>query len=193
MHTLPTILRAATAIAVSAALVACGGSGAETSAEGHAHEDGEEHSHEEGEEHDDDDHGHVHVAPNGGTLVEIGDHFANVEFVLDAESGELTMYTLGAHAETAVRCPDASVVVEADMHGDAPTVVTLAAQESSLSGETVGDSSKFVGQHDELKGADHFHGLLKSVSLMDTTFTDVTFDFPGEQGHEDGEDHDHDH
>ena len=53
---------------------------------------------------------------------------------------------------------------------------------------TVGDSSKFVGQADGLKGHDHFHGVIKALNLKGTDFTDVKFDY--EQ--HDEEDHDHD-
>ena len=61
-------------------------------------------------EHDDHaghDHGkgHAHTAPHGGTLVELGAHQGNVEFVRDAAGGKLTAYILDAHAENFVRVP----------------------------------------------------------------------------------------
>jgi hypothetical protein len=175
------------------ALVACSG--------GHDHD----HDHDHGE-------GHVHVAPHadeGGVLVELGDHFANAEFVLDPEGGRLTMYTYGGHAKKSVRSPSASVTVSLDMHGDAPLVVELAAQESKLSGETVGDSSMFMGADPGLVGVSHFHGKIHALSVLGMEFTDVKFDYdlPSEDhdggdhdggdhdgGDHDGEDHeDHDH
>ena len=168
LHTLAHTLRGGLAIAAIATLAACGGK----------HEHGDEEGH--GEE------GHVHVAPNGGVLVELGDHFANAEFLLDSETGTLTMYTLGGHAEKAERSPTTEVIVMADVHGDEPVEVKLAAQASELSGMTVGDSSKFVGQADGLKGHDHFHGVIKALNLKGTDFTDVKFAYEqhDEEGHE---------
>ena len=75
------------------------------------------------------------------------------------------------------------------------------AQASKLSGETVGDSSHFVAKDETLVGARHFHGLIRSVSVLGTEFADVKFDYdlPAEgEGHDhdgddhDGDDHDHD-
>ena len=173
MFPLHRIVQTATVAAVAAALSACG--------DGHSHGD---HGHGKG--------GHVHVAPNGGTLVELGDHVANVEFLLDADTGEMTMFALGAHAETSLRSLSESVTITIDNHGESTFDVVLAAQAAELSGETVGDSSKFIGKSDDLVGVDHFHGVIKSFDLKGTTWTDVTFDFPGEHDHGDGEDH-HDH
>lgn len=170
----------ATLLLVSyAALVSCGGS----SDHDHDHGDADGHS----------DEGHVHVAPHadeGGILVELGDHFANAEFILDPEKGQLTMYTWGGHAVKSVRSPSKSVVVSIDMHADQPLELELLAQESKLSGETVGDSSHFVASDEALVGAHHFHGLIRSVTVLGTEFSDVKFDYDLPA---DGEDHGHDH
>ena len=182
----PKRLGASLLLVSYAALASCGGS----SDHDHDHGDADGHSHE----------GHVHVAPHadeGGILVELGDHFANAEFILDPEKGQLTMYTWGGHAEKSVRSPSKSVVVSIDMHADQPLELELLAQESKLSGETVGDSSHFVASDEALVGAHHFHGLIRSVTVLGSEFTDVKFDYdlPAEgEGHDhDGDDHDHDH
>jgi hypothetical protein len=44
-------------------------------------------------------HGHVHTAPHGGLLVEVGDHQFNVELVIDREIGRIAAYVLDGHAE----------------------------------------------------------------------------------------------
>ena len=103
----PKRLGASILLVSYAALVSCGGA----SDHDHDHGDADDHSHEV----------HVHVAPHadeGGILVELGDHFANAEFILDPEKGQLTMYTWGGHAEKSVRSPSKSVVVSIDMHAD---------------------------------------------------------------------------
>ena len=55
--------------------------------------------------HDDHAHGegHVHKAPHGGTLLEVGEHAYNLELVRDTEAGKLTVYVLDGHAENFVR------------------------------------------------------------------------------------------
>ena len=175
MRHLHDLLSPAFLLLSSSALVACGG--------GEEHGGGHDHG------------GHVHLAPHadeGGMLVELGDHFANVEFVLDPEAGRLTMYTLGAHASKAVRSPSTSVVVSVDMHGDAPLEVELAAQASELNGDTVGASSMFVGEDPGLVGAGHFHGTIRAINLRGEDFADVKFDYDLALEDSDGGDHDHD-
>lgn len=175
-------VRAGLALAAVVTLAACGGDG-----------------HDDHDDHGDEGHGegHVHVAPHGGTLVELGDHFANAEFLLDAEAGKMEMYTLGGHASVAERSPNETVTVELDVHADKPIVVTLAAQASDLSGETVGDSSYFTATSEELKGLEHFHGKIVALNLKGTDFENVKFDFDAHEDHDgedhDGEGHDEDH
>ena len=48
-------------------------------------------------------HGHVHTAPHGGTLVELGNHAYNVELLRDPATGKLTAWILDAHAENFIR------------------------------------------------------------------------------------------
>lgn len=85
--------------------------------------------------------GHVHVAPNGGKLIELGDHVANLELLYDPSSGNLRVNVLDAHAEAHVRIKAPELVLVRD---EAPALV-LQALGSDLSGETVGDSSRFEG------------------------------------------------
>lgn len=193
MHHFTQILRTSLSFVAAATLIACGG-----------HDD---------PDHEPDDAGdgaHAHTAPHaeqGGVLIDLEEHVANVEFLLDAETGTLTMYTLGGHAEKSLRSPTESVVITIDAHGDSTFDVTLAAQANALSKETVGDSSNFVGQSDSLKGVDDFHGTIQALTLKDSDYLNFKFDFPGEHDEADhdedreehdgeGEDHDsldHDH
>ena len=104
----------------------------------------------------------------------------------------MTMFTLGGHADKALRTTTESVVVTVDTHGDSTFDVTLAAQANALSKETVGDSSKFVGQSDSLKGVDHFHGVIQALTLKDSDYLNFKFDFPAEDDDEDDDEADHD-
>ena len=144
-----------------------------------------EHAHEEGH--------HAHSAKFGGTLVELGDHFANLEFVADAETGAVELYTWDAHVEGSQRSPTEAPSITVALHshgeGDAvePFTMVLEPRVSKTSGETVGDSSKFTGQHDSLKGLDHATITVAEITLKGQTFKDVEFLHPA-----DAHDHDHD-
>ncbi|BBM87079.1 hypothetical protein [Candidatus Uabimicrobium amorphum] len=45
-------------------------------------------------------HGHEH-GPNGGELLEVGEHLAHIEFIHDEKVGKITLYILGKDAKTA--------------------------------------------------------------------------------------------
>lgn len=100
---------------------------------------------------------HTHTAPRGGTLVELGNHEANLEIVFDPAAGSVSVYVLDAHAENAIRSPDASLpaVLTLDEGGE-PIELQLEAVASSLTGETVGDSSHFTASSPRLVGAAGF-------------------------------------
>ena len=118
---------------------------------------------------------HAHAAPHGGTLVELGEHFGFLEFVLDAGAGTLTAYVLDGGAEQAVRIPQPTIVVTFDappaLGGQA---LTLTAKASVLTGETVGDTSEFVVTHPALKGQTTFYARVAEVVVKGQAFKDLT-------------------
>lgn len=139
----------------------------------------------------DHDHGHAHQPQFGGTLVELGDHFANVEFVYLAEEGELSVYTLGAHAEATVPSPteEVSATITA---GDDEFTVTLLPQVSASTGDKVGSSSHFMVKDDRLKDLEHFDVELGTISVRGEDFTPHAHLGSAHHGDHD-HDHDHDH
>ena len=142
-----------------------------------------------------DGHGHAHDPKFGGFLVELGDHYANLEVVHDAETGSLAIYVLGAHAEDTVKSSTEELALSIDVHGDEPLTFVLAADESSLSGNTKGASAKFSVTDERLQGLEHGHGTVASIEARGETFEDVTFDLGGhdeDDGHDDHDGHDHD-
>lgn len=175
MQFLRSILHAGVAAGVAVTLTACGG--------------GHDHDHDHGG-------GHAHEPTfEGGFLVELGDHFANLEVVHDAEAGTLDIYVFGAHAEKMVQSSTEELAVSLDVHGDEPLAFVLAAVESSMTGNKKGASSKFSVTDERLKGLQHAHGTVASVEARGETFEDVTFDLGGhdeEDGHDDHDGHDHD-
>jgi hypothetical protein len=119
---------------------------------------------------------HIHVAPHGGTLVELGDHLGNVEFVLQSSAGMLTAYFLDAHAEQPVRLQQPTLTLQIEGQGVTPAItLTLQAVASSLTGETVGDTSQFQASHDALAARTHLQGVIEKVEYRGRTFTQVPF------------------
>jgi hypothetical protein len=127
---------------------------------------------------DDHAHGHHHhTAPHGGTLVELGEHQFNLEFVRDATAGTLTAYVLDGHAENFIRLPLPAIPLTAMVNG-MPQPLALTATASTATGETVGDTSQFVGQADWLKTATSFDVVIPALDIRGAMFADVKFNFP---------------
>lgn len=131
--------------------------------------------------------GHVHVAPHGGLLVEVGEHQFNLEFVHDEASGRLSVYTLDAHAENFTRTSMSSFEVVISAGGEVRTVTFLPVA-SPASGETVGDTSQYDATDPWLKDKHAFAAIVPKIDLKGTMFTDILFRFS-----EDDDDHDHEH
>lgn len=117
---------------------------------------------------------HAHEAPHGGTLVELGEHFGFLEFVLDADAGSLTAYVLDGGAEQAVRIPQPNILVTFDAPEalDGQTLA-LAAKANVLTGETVGDTSEFSVTHPALKGQTTFYARVAEVVVKGQAFKDL--------------------
>jgi hypothetical protein len=140
----------------------------------------DDHDHKHGEK-ESKGHSHHHEAPNGGTLIAIGDHFAHVELVLNKEEGRLTAYVLDGGAEKPVRLKQESLVIEAVIpkEGGATTeTLTLRPVSSVLTGEKVGDTSQFEFGFPALKGVEKFEGTLLNTTIKGKTTDKVAFKFP---------------
>lgn len=118
--------------------------------------------------------GHHHESPHGGTAVELGDHEAHLDVVLDAAAGKLTAYVMDAHAENFVRIPAESFEIIAKLPAG-ETVLALKAVANAASGEKVGDTSQFEAQSDALKGVAGFDAELKQLTVRGKTYSKVPF------------------
>jgi len=133
--------------------------------------------------HDEDDHaaeGHSHAASHGGTLTELGEHFATVEFVLDGEAGTLTAYVMDGCAEKPVRLAQPEITIElasitSASNAALPIATAMQARASALSGETVGDSACFELAQDALKGASAVSGTIALIHVKGSEFRNVAF------------------
>lgn len=120
---------------------------------------------------------HVHVAPHGGTLVELGEHRFNLELVVEAKSGSLAAYVLDAHAENFLRVPLASFQITLDLKGGTRPVL-MSAVADSRTGETVGDTSRFEGKDEGMKDSAGFAGTVTEIEIGGSRFSGVKFRIP---------------
>lgn len=124
-------------------------------------------------------------APRGGTLLSLGGGFAHVEMVLDPETGKLTAYALDDDAEDSVQLAQKEMDFQITLtqNGKKKTfTMKLAAVPNVLTGETVGDTSQFEGQSDDLKGVKEFDAVLSYIHTRGADFKDVPFNFPKGNG-----------
>ncbi len=119
---------------------------------------------------------HVHAAPHGGTLIELGSHEFNLELV-SGPDGLLNAYVLDAHAENFIRIQAPSFVVSASFEGRTESL-EFKAVASNATGETVGSSSAFQAQADWLKPGRSFAGVLQEIDINGTVYKSVSFKFP---------------
>jgi hypothetical protein len=118
--------------------------------------------------------GHVHRAPHGGTLVEVGEHAYNLELVRDSAAGKLTAYVLDGHAENFIRISAPAIEIVA-ITGGQRRPLSLRAVANPATGETVGDTSQFDGEADWLKNTDEFPGTIPTLEIRGTRFENVAF------------------
>jgi hypothetical protein len=121
---------------------------------------------------------HEHKPPHGGTPVELGDHQYHLEFVHDAAAGVLKAYVMDGALESFVRIPAATFDVTAQVAGQ-EELLTFRAIANNATGETVGNTSQFEAQAEWLKRETKFSATVPAITIKGSTFTNVTFDFPG--------------
>lgn len=131
-----------------------------------------DHPHKEGEA----DHAHPHkkegghshgAGPHHGTLADWGGGKYHVEFTIDHEKQEATVYILGTDEKTAVpiKTTDGKLLLTIS---EPKFQTDLVAQ--PLDGEKDGASSRFVGKHESLGKVQEFEGTI-SAEVDGTPFT----------------------
>jgi hypothetical protein len=120
---------------------------------------------------------HEHHPLHGGTPVVLGDEAYHLELVLDATNGVLQAYVFDGELENFIRSAVPSIEIDASASGS-PHVLVLAAVANPATGETVGDTSLFQAQADWLRSARKFDGVVRSVTIRGSTFSNVKFNFP---------------
>ncbi len=132
----------------------------------------DDHGHSHGE-------GHVHAAgPHDGAIGDWGGGKFHVEFTVNHDTKEATVYVLGSDEKTAapVKTPDGKLLLTIK---EPAFQVDLVA--SPMEGEADGKSSRYVGKHDNLGTVQEFAGTISG----ETDGTPYSGDFKEEpHGHE---------
>ena len=112
-----------------------------------------------------DDHGHAHTAdgghgvgPHDGTVADWGGGKYHVEFTVDHEKQQATVYIFGSDEKTPAPIDATSI----ELSIKAPEMqVTL--QASPQEGDTASKSSRFVGTHEKLGVVQEYAGTMTGV------------------------------
>ena len=111
-----------------------------------------------------DDHHHGD-APHGGTIADWGGGKYHVEFTVDHDAKEATVYILGSDGKSPAPIKAESIQLTIN---DPMTEMELVAK--PLGGEAEGTSSRFVGTHDTIGIVKEFAGTI-SGQIEDTPYT----------------------
>jgi hypothetical protein len=125
------------------------------------------------EPHDEHDHG---AGPHGGTIGEWGGGAYHIEFTVDHDKQESTVYILGGDVKTPAPIKASKLLLSIN---EPAFQVELVAQ--PLEGEADGMSSRFVGQHESLGKVQEFAGSITG----EVDGTPYAGDFKEEAGHHD--------
>jgi hypothetical protein len=100
--------------------------------------------------------GHSHGAgPHGGAIADWGGGAYHVEFTVDHDKKEATVFVLGSDGNTSKSIKTDKITLSID---DPAFQVDLAAQPQD--GDAEGESSRFIGQHDNLGIVREFSGSI---------------------------------
>lgn len=120
---------------------------------------------------------HVHVAPHGGKLIEVGEHGAgfNLELVLHPD-GFLQIYVLDAHAENFVRISSQSIDFEIKDSNNTIKQFTCEAVADPVTGETIGSTSLFTSTERVQKYLP-FSASIPKLDILEFSYENLNFDF----------------
>lgn len=125
-----------------------------------------DHGHEHGEGEGQHTHGHSHGAgPHDGTLADWGGGKYHVEFTVDHETQQATVYVLGSDEKSPapIKTDKISLTIgDPELQADLLPV--------PLEGETDGVSSRFAGKHEKLGIVQEYAGTI-SAEIEGTPYT----------------------
>jgi len=154
-------------------------SSAQTSTDDHGHD------HAEGAQgHDHSVAGHGHGAgPHDGTLADWGGGKYHVEFTVDHDKQQGTVYILGSDEKTPI-----PIQAEEIQLSITDPVMHVALKAAPQAGDPAGSASRFVGNHEKLSAVQEYAGTISGV-IEDTPYAgDFKEEAHGDHGHSHGPD-----
>jgi hypothetical protein len=130
-----------------------------TAVDDHGHDHGDGTDNHDDATHDHTVEGHAHgVGPHDGTIADWGGGKYHVEFTVDHEKQQATVYILGSDEKTPTAIDPSSIelsILDPEMQ------VTL--QASPQEGDGEGKSSRFIGTHEKLGVVQEYAGTMTGV------------------------------
>jgi hypothetical protein len=122
---------------------------------------------------------HVHQAPRGGVLLELGPHGSghNLE-LLENPEGKLEIYVLDAHAENHIRISQPFLELSLIDANRSANPLVLQAIADAATGETVGNTALFRSEP-SITDLLPLRGKILSIAIGSKTYTAQTFEFSG--------------
>ena len=133
-----------------------------------------------GEQHHEGSHAtHVHVAPHGGQLVELGEHGSgfNLELVLH-EDGFLQIYVLDAHVDNFVRISAGSIDIKITDSNGTEKTISCEPVADPITGETIGSTSLFTSK-ERIRDLIPFKGIIQNIEVMEFSYENIEVNFSG--------------
>ena len=129
----------------------------DSTADGHGNGDADDDG--DGQSHDHSVEGHAHgVGPHDGTIADWGGGKFHVEFTVDHDKQQATVYVLGSDEKTMTAIDAESIELSIT---DPEMQVTLQAEPQE--GDPEGKSSRFVGTHEKLGVVQEYAGTMTGV------------------------------
>ncbi len=147
-------------IAAFALSTGCGKPANETTAKGKAAAGSGEHFHDDGTVHKDADegsHGHGN-GPHDGVVADWGGGKFHVEFTVDHDKKEATVYILGDDEKTATPIDAAEITLSIK-----DPAFSVALKASPQEGDPAGKASRFVGNHENLGIVKEYEGSMSGA------------------------------
>ena len=122
---------------------------------------------------------HIHAAPHGGQLVELGVHGAgfNLELVLH-EQGFLQIYVFDAHVQNFVRISANSIDIEVTEQNGTTKIITCEPIADPITGETVGNTALFTST-ERIDKLLPLTGVINRIDVMNSPYENVEINFLG--------------
>jgi hypothetical protein len=137
----------------------------------------------------DHDHGHHHHAPHHGSLTLLGEHAAQIELVVNAESGKVEVYILDDEAEAPLTIDQADLELVVTLpEATEPLTLKLAPADAAK------QQDGFVAQDDKLKGVKALKATVTSLKVKDVVHEKVAVEYDAKKAAAEADEaHDHGH